>query len=66
MAHCAKPYVGEGWATTLALNQKVKMTTFKKKFVPYKLAKVNQHPPVYHEGWMISCQETVFCWLPVP
>jgi hypothetical protein len=22
--------------------------------------------PVHHEGWMISGQETVFCWVPVP
>jgi hypothetical protein len=22
--------------------------------------------PVHHEGWMISDQETVFCWVPVP
>jgi hypothetical protein len=29
-------------------------------------ATVNQHPPVHHEGWMISGKETVFCWLPVP
>jgi hypothetical protein len=27
---------------------------------------VNQHPPVNHEGWMISGQEIVFCWVPVP
>jgi hypothetical protein len=27
---------------------------------------VNQHPPAHHEGWMISGQETVFCWIPVP
>ncbi len=31
-----------------------------------KEARVNQHPPVHHEGWMKSDQETVFCWLPVP
>ncbi len=30
------------------------------------LAIVNQHPPAHHEGWMISGQETVFCWIPVP
>jgi hypothetical protein len=29
-------------------------------------ATVNQHPPVHHEGWMVSVQETVFCWVPVP
>jgi hypothetical protein len=29
-------------------------------------ATVNQHPPAHHEGWMVSGQETVFCWLPVP
>jgi len=24
-------------------------------------------PPVHHdEGWMVSGQETVFCWVPVP
>jgi hypothetical protein len=27
---------------------------------------VNQHPPAHHEGWMISGEETVFCWIPVP
>jgi hypothetical protein len=26
---------------------------------------VNQHPPMRHEGWMISSQETVFCYVPV-
>jgi hypothetical protein len=26
----------------------------------------NEHPPVHHEGWMVSDQETVFCWVPVP
>jgi hypothetical protein len=24
------------------------------------------NPPVHHKGWMISGQETVFCWVPVP
>jgi hypothetical protein len=27
---------------------------------------VNQHPPAHHEGWMVSGQETDFCWVPVP
>jgi hypothetical protein len=27
---------------------------------------MNQHPPVHHEGWMVSDMETVFCWVPVP
>jgi hypothetical protein len=26
---------------------------------------VNQHPPMHHEGWMISGLETVFCYVPV-
>ncbi len=26
---------------------------------------VNQHPPAHHEGWMVSGEETVFCWVPV-
>jgi hypothetical protein len=30
------------------------------------MATVNQHPPAHHEGWMVSGQETVFCWVPVP
>jgi len=29
-------------------------------------ATVNQHPPPHHEGWMVSGQETIFCWVPVP
>jgi len=29
-------------------------------------ATVNQHPPAHREGWMVSGQETVFCWVPVP
>ncbi len=29
-------------------------------------ATVNQHPPAHHEGWMVSGQETIFCWVPVP
>jgi hypothetical protein len=24
---------------------------------------IHQHP---NEGWMVSGQETVFCWVPVP
>ncbi len=24
---------------------------------------VNQHPPAHHEGWMVSGQETVLCWV---
>jgi hypothetical protein len=32
----------------------------------WQRATMNQHPPVHHEGWMISGQETVFCWVPVP
>jgi hypothetical protein len=36
-------------------------TTYKKS-----PATVNQHPPVHYEGWMVSSQETVFCWVPVP
>ncbi len=35
-------------------------------FLEIKIQFVNQHPPVHHEGWMISGQETVFCWVPVP
>jgi hypothetical protein len=29
-------------------------------------ATVNQHPPVHREGWMVSGQETIFRWVPVP
>ncbi len=29
-------------------------------------ARVNQHRPVHHEGWMVSGQETGSCWVPVP
>ncbi len=32
----------------------------------HRLATMNQHPPAHHEGWMVSGQETVFCWVPVP
>jgi len=28
-------------------------------------ATVNQHPPALHDGWMISGQKTIFCWVPV-
>jgi len=28
-------------------------------------ATVNQHPSGHHEGWMISGQQIVFCWVPV-
>jgi hypothetical protein len=31
-----------------------------------RLLCLNQYPPVDHEGWMVSGQETVFCWVPVP
>jgi len=27
---------------------------------------VNQNLLVHHEGWMVSGQPTVFCWLPAP
>jgi hypothetical protein len=33
---------------------------------PFSWASVNQHQPVHQEGWMVSGQETVFCWVPVP
>jgi hypothetical protein len=29
-------------------------------------ATVKQHPPAHHEGWMVSGQETAFCWIPAP
>jgi len=29
-----------------------------------KTATVNQHPPAHHEGWMVSGEEAVFCWVP--
>jgi len=29
-------------------------------------ATVNQHPPGHLKRWMVSGQETVFCWVPVP
>jgi len=29
-------------------------------------ATVNQHPPVHRKRWMVSGQETVICWVPVP
>jgi hypothetical protein len=29
-------------------------------------ATVNQQPPAHHEGWMVSGEVTVFCWVPVP
>jgi len=29
-------------------------------------ATMNQHPPVHHEGWTVSGQETVFRLVPVP
>jgi len=25
-----------------------------------------QHPPAHQVGWMVSGQETVFCWVSVP
>ncbi len=33
---------------------------------PNGWATVYQHPPAHREGWMISGQETVFGWIPVP
>jgi hypothetical protein len=30
------------------------------------IATVNQQPPAHHEGWMVTGQETVFCWISVP
>jgi hypothetical protein len=27
------------------------------------LAIVNQHPPVHHVGWLVSCEETIFSWV---
>jgi hypothetical protein len=27
-------------------------------------ATVNQHPPAHHEGWMVTGQESAFCWVP--
>jgi len=30
------------------------------------MARVNQHSPVHHEGWMVSGHKTIFYWVPVP
>ncbi len=27
--------------------------------------RVNQHPQAHDEGWMLSGEETIFCWIPV-
>jgi len=32
----------------------------------FPLPEWSSSPPVYHEGWMISDQETIFCWVSVP
>ncbi len=29
-------------------------------------ARVNQQPPVHHDGWMVGGQETIFHWVLVP
>jgi len=46
------------------------LSTFKsalKHFqVYYYRDTVNGHAPAHHEGWMVSGQETIFCWVPVP
>ncbi len=30
-----------------------------------RMRRVNQHPQAHNEGWMLSRQETIFCWIPV-
>jgi len=35
-------------------------------FMPEEPLKGGRSEPAHHEGWMISGQETVFCWVPVP
>ncbi len=37
-----------------------------KTFIKKKEPTMNQHPPARNEGWMVSGQETVFCWVPAP
>jgi hypothetical protein len=32
----------------------------------YSQPQVNQHPRANREGWIVSDQETVFCWVTVP
>ncbi len=32
----------------------------------FSWARVNQHPPAHQEGWMVSGQEMVFCWVSIP
>ncbi len=32
----------------------------------YKAILISTHQQTKHHGWMVSGQETVFCWVPVP
>jgi hypothetical protein len=33
---------------------------------PNYIVSATVNSPAHHEGWMVSGQETVFCWVPVP
>jgi hypothetical protein len=52
------------WVTSSHLSQPMGQVALV-VYTSIKLAIVNQHPPVHHEGWMVSGQKTVFCWAPV-
>jgi hypothetical protein len=35
-------------------------------FMPEEPLKGGRSEPAHHEGWMVSGEETVFYWVPVP
>jgi hypothetical protein len=49
------------WPSKMTLDEEM---MYKKSL--YSQPQVNQHPPAHHEGWMVSGQATVFCWVTVP
>jgi hypothetical protein len=63
---CYLPFWIISTPSVLIVHPKVEMprATFQDNNKLY--AASQQHPTMHHEGWMISGEETVFCWFWVP
>jgi hypothetical protein len=63
---CHSPFLIISRPSVLIVHSKVEMrrATFQDNNKLH--AASQQHPTVHHEGWMISGEETVFCWFWVP
>jgi hypothetical protein len=63
-----QPYTPTNAITTLRIQRRLlsRSLIFSSTLKAIATSSVNQHPPAHDERWMVSGQETVICWVPVP